>query len=326
MNSNNRYSIIPLAWPDTYVSGVGEWYERFLIFIGVIKNPIYKVGHAAFLIHDSTTREFQYYDFGRYETKQGFGRIRNAETDPELLLNSLKGKNTQQVLEVLSNMRATHGDGKILAIEILDVDTRRLKDFLDKYSKNKVQIYSPYRFYTLNCSRFVNAAVANSVSSPVHRLLLKLLPVKYLLTGTYLKFLSYLFGQRLFVQEATKTPPVFKQKETLGLTRSMKSKGYHLLQGIGSSSWFSLSSVGQGLYRIVRKDDKGETTFDFNYTLTGNQGFDVHLPFEFSYPSDALECNVIQNDKNFTFSKMQTTINANQSPKEIPKARAVSIR
>ena len=70
--------IIVLAWPEGLVTASGAWYDKYLA-----TNGKYRVGHSALALVDSATSKIQYLDFGRYHTPDGFGRIRDAETDPD---------------------------------------------------------------------------------------------------------------------------------------------------------------------------------------------------------------------------------------------------
>ena len=45
---------------------------------------IYRVGHAALILVDKDTGTCSYYDFGRYGTPDGYGRVRNPSDDHDL--------------------------------------------------------------------------------------------------------------------------------------------------------------------------------------------------------------------------------------------------
>ena len=70
--------IIALAWPEGMVAAPGSWYDKI-----ASKNGKYRVGHSALALVDSSTSKIYYFDFGRYHTPDGFGRIRDIETDPD---------------------------------------------------------------------------------------------------------------------------------------------------------------------------------------------------------------------------------------------------
>jgi len=325
MDSKNRYVVIPLAWPDTMVSGVGEWYERLFISLGIIKNPVYRVGHAAFIVLDQEENSFRYFDFGRYETEKGYGRVRNANSDPELHIDSFEHTRMEDVLNLLSKKRSTHGEGKLFAVKISKINGDKLERILKRFEEEKVHPYSPYRFYDLNCSRFVNYVLAHSSERLFHRAFLKVFPAKYLLTGAYLRFLSRLYGENMQVIAAG--DDVLHSKTVSNeIQENLIKEGYQLLEGIGASSWFKLEETAKNLYSIERKDDLGVTNFCFPFTLTNTIGFDISRAYNFSYPCDAVICTIVQNQKKFTFRRSVENATLHQSPKEMPNALAVSIK
>ena len=73
--------IITLAWPEGMVAAPGSWYDKILA-----NNGKYRVGHSALVVVDSKEKKAHYFDFGRYHTPKGYGRVRDGETDPELSL------------------------------------------------------------------------------------------------------------------------------------------------------------------------------------------------------------------------------------------------
>ena len=53
-------------------------------FVGVGTKQYIKAGHAALLLIENKTGLIRYFDFGRYSTPDGYGRLRSIETDAEL--------------------------------------------------------------------------------------------------------------------------------------------------------------------------------------------------------------------------------------------------
>ena len=61
------------------VISAGAWYD------GVAStNGKYRVGHSAMLLVNGTTNRVHYFDFGRYHTPKGYGRVRDIETDADV--------------------------------------------------------------------------------------------------------------------------------------------------------------------------------------------------------------------------------------------------
>ncbi|MBT6650195.1 MAG: hypothetical protein HOB54_02370, partial [Flavobacteriales bacterium] len=71
--------IITLAWPEGMVKASGAWYDNILSQDGK-----YRVGHSALVLVNSTTNKVHYFDFGRYHTPEGYGRVRDIETDQDI--------------------------------------------------------------------------------------------------------------------------------------------------------------------------------------------------------------------------------------------------
>ena len=64
--------IIILAWPEGMCVAAGAWYDPFFATDGK-----YRVGHSAIILINSESKKLHYFDFGRYHTPQGFGRVRD---------------------------------------------------------------------------------------------------------------------------------------------------------------------------------------------------------------------------------------------------------
>jgi len=81
---STKGSIIVIAYPDAFVKLSNEGVCRITPLIGMGNEHGMKVGHAALCTINHTTGDINYYDFGRYITPEGKGRVRNVHTDEEL--------------------------------------------------------------------------------------------------------------------------------------------------------------------------------------------------------------------------------------------------
>src|SRR6056300_340118 len=77
-------SILVLSYPDTFVKMSDELICRFLPWVGLGTKEYIKAGHAALVLINNKTGKARYYDFGRYITPSGYGRVRSSKTDAEL--------------------------------------------------------------------------------------------------------------------------------------------------------------------------------------------------------------------------------------------------
>ena len=154
--------IIMLAWPEGYVKAAGAWYDKIFSV-----NGKYRVGHSAAVLINSKESKAYYFDFGRYHTPVGYGRVRDEETDPDLVLPKVEIEsgeivNLNDILVLLSKLKSTHGEGKLYASVLSKVD------FLEPYNyakqlQNKGMIkYGPFVYRGTNCSRFTASLAIRS--------------------------------------------------------------------------------------------------------------------------------------------------------------------
>lgn len=157
---------IALAWPDTLCKQAGAWYDGLMFYLGINKNYYYKVGHAAVVLVDATNGECKYFDFGRYHSPSGSGRVRSAETDFELCINtkaiiSSSGDSILNYNEILSEIYANkscHGDGAMHASSVaINYNSSLLQ--AENMQNNSPIKYGPFISEGTNCSRFVRTVI-----------------------------------------------------------------------------------------------------------------------------------------------------------------------
>ena len=157
--------IITLAWPEGMVTAPGSWYDKI-----ASKNGQYRAGHSAVVLVNSTTNKTRYFDFGRYHTPKGYGRVRDLETDPDLALIDAEIEdgeivNIKQILIHISEMKSTHGTGKLYASIIKKIDFLSAFDYAKKAQARGMTSYGPFVRKGTNCSRFVaNVIISAGVS------------------------------------------------------------------------------------------------------------------------------------------------------------------
>ena len=166
--------IITLAWPEGMVSATGSWYDKI-----ASNNGKYRVGHSALVLINSETKKSHYFDFGRYHTPKGFGRVRDVVTDGDVALNDAKIKNgeilnIEKILLQLSEMQATHGEGKMYASVISGVNFQSAFSTAKKMQNQGMLPYGPFTIKGTNCSRFVAAVIISSDPPVIKKLRLEL--------------------------------------------------------------------------------------------------------------------------------------------------------
>lgn len=170
---------IALAWPATLCKRPGSWYDGIANAIGLSQNHYYKVGHAALVLVEKSDGNLHYFDFGRYHTPFGLGRIRNAETDHDLALQS-KAQiesnaivNLDQILSELLNNPSCHGEGDLHA-SYTEMDFEKAYRFTKTWQAKSPIPYGPFIKHGTNCSRFVRKVAVKSGMSPQLTLKLRL--------------------------------------------------------------------------------------------------------------------------------------------------------
>ncbi len=154
-------SIIILAWPQTKVKKAGAWYDKPASWFGLCKNNYYEVGHSACILVNHTTGETNYFDFGRYQTPKGMGRVRDKVTDPELTLQNYASIrsgmiiNTDEILLEIAANKSNHGTGKMIASVYNGLNYNEMYTTAKRMQANDSMHYGPFDVRGTNCARFV---------------------------------------------------------------------------------------------------------------------------------------------------------------------------
>ena len=166
--------IIVLAWPEGMVAAAGAWYDKLLS-----TNGKYRVGHSALILVNSTNNQLHYFDFGRYHSPFGFGRVRDLETDPDISLQSKAIisdnfiDNIEEIVLEISNLQATHGVGSIYASVLTNIDFNKAYEKAKEIQNRGLISYGPVIPSGTNCSRFVTSIMLASKPHWFTRLRLK---------------------------------------------------------------------------------------------------------------------------------------------------------
>jgi hypothetical protein len=156
------------------VAAPDSWYDKI-----ASKNGKYRVGHSALALVDSTTRKIHYFDFGRYHTPDGFGRIRDTETDPDAgikqkaKINGEKINNIEEILIEISNNKSYHGEGALYSSVISGINFSSAFNYAKKWQEKGAIPYGPFVRNGTNCSRFVATISRKAEPSFLKKLRLK---------------------------------------------------------------------------------------------------------------------------------------------------------
>jgi hypothetical protein len=167
---------LAIAWPETLCKQAGAWYDPPLKWLGINKGNYYKVGHAAIVLIDKSNGNCFYFDFGRYHTPAGQGRVRSALTDHDLEIDSKAIfdsenllMNLEDILLELLHNESCHGSGDIHA-SYCEIHLNKALQKAKEMQENSPLSYGPFVPFGTNCSRFVSSVLIAGKLSFLQRL------------------------------------------------------------------------------------------------------------------------------------------------------------
>ena len=328
MTSYSDGVIVILSYPDTVVRpAYTEFSSKIWPKIGIGSKDAVKAGHAALLLIKKNHSNINYYDFGRYITTFGYGRVRSSKTDPELEINlnakfnKNKISNLEEILLWLEkHPDKTHGEGRLIASVNYNINYSKALNFIDNLINKKEIPYGAFIKNGTNCARFVTDTIINSCT--IKSVVLKL-KSSYLLTpspiGNVIKGktdnLIYSIKNQLVKDyknrsvlkeyNAFLTKKINKKPNLIG-TEIPDSKSFYLengtwLGGIGSGAWFHIEKqIDLKKFRIARYCYKGKKEFESDF-ITDSSTFDLNKKYDFIHPSNCKEVFIKQSGKEFLF-------------------------
>jgi hypothetical protein len=325
----NTGKIIVLAFPDTFVTHSNELICRFLPLIGLGTRAYIKAGHAALVLVDNETGNMQYFDFGRYVTPDGFGRVRGAVTDAELEIpfrasfaNDASLSNLGEILVWLdAHPQKTHGKGRLLASVCDFIEYEKALNYVQNLMERGSIRYGAFEKSSSNCARFVTDTI---LAATAEKRIIKALNFNKKFTPSTVGNVEKAALYNDVYQVSEGEVELFKGtafKENL-INYFSRKKGNELilglnfmsaippaaqkLSGIGSNAWFELTSeVGlpRHHFRIRRYNDLGKIDFDGVYA---SEAFNGSQPFRFTYDSHCDFCHVLQDSIKIKLTKIAT--------------------
>ena len=169
---------IALAWPDTKCKQADSWYDGPMRFLGFNKNGYYKVGHGAIVLINDDTKICKYFDFGRYHSPLGHGRVRSvtSDFDLEIKTKAVFGNgvltNLTSILNDLQKNQSTDGTGAIHA-SLIRIDVAKTEAYITRLQEEDWTPYGPFVSTGTNCSRFVCDALLKGNPNVLSKLALR---------------------------------------------------------------------------------------------------------------------------------------------------------
>ena len=314
-------SMIIMAYPDTFVRPSNEGVAKITPYLGIGTKDAVKAGHAALCLINHSNGDIHYYDFGRYITPDGKGRMRSVITDEELdvpLRAIIENDSVQNIDEILlwlyKHPEKTHGDGKLVASINSEIDLDQAELFIQNL---RIKGSIPYGIFVeqgSNCSRFVadtlitscrNQKVVQGIGS---RQLLTPSPLGIVSTGStsgiVYEVSNNIVTQRGKISQTENWKNFFvKRKDTPTHTINMVP-GAQLLEGIGSSAQFLIQAENNHEYRISVFNEKGIQSCENIFTVD-TSGFKITEPYTFIYDSNCDHCHIQQENTVYRFNKKE---------------------
>lgn len=289
---------IILSWPETKCRKAGGWYDGLMEILSISKNGYYKVGHSAVVLVNPNSGTCKYFDFGRYISPNGYGRVRDSESDQELIIgtklkinSSGKPNNLEDLLLEIASNPGCHGEGK-LNYALKKVNYDKALNYAKSIQQKGYLKYGPFVVRGTNCARFVRNTIAAGLPLSGSKIRLFLTPT---FTPTP-QFLVTIF----------KTPPVSAEQIKTNYRRNNKINPSFFdkrLNGIGSSSFFKIESTGlEGIYSILRISENGIfESFDFYRT---DASVDLSSDYKIVYPSHSKVVTIDINGVNVRMQRL----------------------
>ena len=327
---NSNGIIIILSYPDTIVRpAYWETLSNFWPKIGVGGTHAVQAGHAALLLIKKNEQEINYFDFGRYITTYGNGRVRSKETDPELVVSVTakfqenKLTNLEEILLWIENHPdKTHGDGRLVASVHEEIDFKKASDFIHQLIDKKEIPYGAFLKNGTNCARFVTDTI---IASSENRKIGKQLKKSNLLTpspiGNVIKANTNNTIYTVYQQEIANYPnrsvvkeykatffTKFTGEPNLNGTENPNLDIFTLLNGtwlggIGSGAWFKIEEkTALNVYKIARYNANGVQDFVGLFT-SEDKTFTILKDYIFVHPTSCKEIYIQQDNKKYTFTK-----------------------
>tara|TARA_R110000822_G_scaffold62330_1_gene153656 strand:- start:348 stop:1343 length:996 start_codon:yes stop_codon:yes gene_type:complete len=328
---NSDGIIIILSYPDTIVRpAYWEILSNFWPKIGVGGSHAVQAGHAALLLIQKNNAAINYYDFGRYITTYGSGRVRSKETDPELeisILAKFKNDTLLNLEEILlwieNHPEKTHGDGRLVASIHEEINFDKAASFIHELIDEKEHPYGAFTKNGTNCARFVtDTIIASSQNKKIGKQLKKsnLLtpsPIGNVIKANTNNTIYTVYNQHLtnyknrsVVKEYKSTFfNKFKGEPNLKGTENPDIDAFELtsgtwLGGIASGAWFNLEEkVTSETYKISRHTSKGIKDFEGLFFLK-ETNFNPSEAYKFTHPTSCKEVYIAQKNNIFCLLKI----------------------
>ncbi|WP_298778698.1 DUF6695 family protein [uncultured Polaribacter sp.] len=328
--SNSDGIIIILSYPDTIVRPA-YWEPSSKIWpkIGIGSKHAVQAGHAALVLINKENLSINYFDFGRYITTYGNGRVRSKDTDPELeipITPEFKNGELSNLNNILlwleRHPEKTHGEGKLIVSVNTKIDYKKAEKYINNLIKKKEIPYGAFIKGGSNCARFVTEILIQSCNQKKIKQKLKssnLLtpsPIGNVIKGNCDNKIYEVYNQKINDYKNRSILKEYKESFFNKFDVEPNLKGTELpdreifnlengtwLGGIGSGAWFQITEqIDTKKYKIARYNLKGEKDFEALFAIN-KIDFNPQINYSFIHPTNCVEAYIKQNENIFSFVK-----------------------
>lgn len=322
--------IIILSYPDTIVRpAYNEFSSKVWPLFGIGGKHAVQAGHAALLLLKKDSSAIEYFDFGRYITSYGNGRVRSKETDPELSIpiNAVfeKGElsNLKEILLWIEKYpEKTHGEGRLIATINSEINFSKAKRNIDSLIKQKEILYGAFIKGGTNCARFVTDTIIFSSTNKKVKSHLKRSnlftpsPIGNVIKGTSTNIIYEVKNQKIGLYQNRSIIKEYKasflnkfegEPNLIG-TELPNKKEFELengtwLGGIGSGAWFKIEKkLKEEYFKIARYTSSGIKDFEGLFLITETD-FNHLEEYQFVHPTNCKEVFIQQKNRTFCLQK-----------------------
>jgi hypothetical protein len=324
--------IVILSFPDTIVRpAYWEVSSQICPKIGIGNKHAIQAGHSALLLIKKNDPEIKYFDFGRYMTSYGNGRVRSLETDPEIYIPleaSFKNNTLTNLEDILlwleKHPKKTHGEGRLIASVNYHINYNNAIKFINNLIDKKEFPYGAFNKNRSNCARFVTDTIINSCTKKSIKLKLKSSyfltpsPIGNTLKGKTDEIVYHVNNQKIIEYKNRSILKEYNATFFKKLNSKLNLVGNELpdintfnllnatwLTGIGSGAWFKVEEKTAPLkYKISRYTTSGEKDFEGVF-INNDTTFNLKQHHTFIHPTNCKEMYIKQNNQHFIFEQIK---------------------
>jgi len=317
--------LIVIAFPDFYIQYHEVWHRVVWKFLGFTEGNTIRAGHNCAILVDGSTGKLQYFDFGRYDVPDGFGRARCAESDPQLNLDAIaeisNGKitNLDTIMQDFYHDDSIHHSAGPMFYKVLpDIKSSDVLEFVERAKSRGFVDYDIFRKGALNCSRYIGHLVKAVLSKNRITTYLKYIcpsptPMDTVINVDVKSPLVKYDGMKISEQPFSAWLGIKYYLKSRGAfhndTTKVEMPGYHWIGSKAIGSYYQIREDGSNplQYIVSKYSAKGVHISDREYTIT-KKGVNLSSPFSLQLGKSPNQLVLVQDSHHYQLTYFQTTI------------------